>query len=109
MYKTPRNRRITKPFSQVCADSPVFSGISNREEKPGVDLPPWIYEDLSKIQSAWGVPLESLICDMFEGFIAENWDLKNNAPKKIRWQIEGEKKKRIAFQGEKKKIFGGPT
>lgn len=103
MQRTPRNRRLTKPFSQVCAGDSLHTGISHREEKPGVDLPPWIYEDLYKIQSAWGVPLEALICDMFEGFISENWDLKNDRPKKLKWQIK--KKPRLQSRRRRKHKF----
>lgn len=71
------------------------------------ELPPWIYEDLSKIQSAWGVPLEALIFDAFEFFISENWDLKHNRPKKLRWQKEDEKKPGSYTRRRRNKLLNG--
>lgn len=80
-------------------------------KEPGLevlsDVPLALWDDLRKIQSAWGVPAQILIREMFEDFISEHWDLRHDKPKKLRWQREVEKKARKAIRAKKKKLLTG--
>lgn len=54
-------------------------------------MPAWLCEDLYKIQAAQGVPLDILIRDLLEGFVADSWDFKTNSFRKTKWNSENKK------------------
>lgn len=67
--------------------------LPEKFNNPLDDIPDWLLDELYKVQAAWGVPVRILIIDQLENFIADNWDLETDSPRKTRWEKELRKTK----------------
>lgn len=59
----------------------VFKPSKTRASN-AIHLPDWLFSALCKIQSAWGIPLDTLVIDPLADFVCESWDFKNDKPKR---------------------------
>ncbi len=60
-----------------------FQTARKKRVSKSIKIPDWLFEDLCKIQAAWGIPLEFLVTDQLGNFISDFWDFENDKPKRI--------------------------